>query len=115
MEKPTVSILIPTLNASSVLGNCLESIKKQNYPAEKIEIIVADGGSSDGTVEIAKKYGAVVVENKLKTGEAGKAAALKACTGEFSALIDSDNILPDSEWLSQMIEPLLKHAASVGS
>ncbi|EKD94687.1 MAG: glycosyl transferase, partial [uncultured bacterium] len=115
MEKPTVSILIPTLNASSVLGNCLESIKKQNYPAEKIEIIVADGGSSDGTVEIAKKYGAVVVENKLKTGEAGKAAALRAAGGEFAALIDSDNILPDGSWLEQMIEPLLEHEEAVGS
>jgi len=110
-----VSILIPTLNASSVLENCLESIKKQNYPTEKIEIIVADGGSTDGTVEMAKKYGAVVVENKLKTGEAGKAAALRAAGGEFVALIDSDNILPDGEWLNQMIEPLLKHAEAVGS
>ncbi|KKS31965.1 hypothetical protein A2380_01080 [candidate division WWE3 bacterium RIFOXYB1_FULL_43_24] len=115
MEKPAVSILIPTLNASSVLENCLESIKKQNYPTEKIEIIVADGGSTDGTVEMAKKYGAVVVENKLKTGEAGKAAALRAAGGEFVALIDSDNILPDGEWLNQMIEPLLKHAEAVGS
>ena len=110
-----MSILIPTLNASSVLENCLESIKKQNYPTEKIEIIVADGGSTDGTVEMAKKYGAVVVENKLKTGEAGKAAALRAAGGEFVALIDSDNILPDGEWLNQMIEPLLKHAEAVGS
>jgi len=115
VEKPTVSILIPTLNASLVLENCLKSISVQNYPKDKIEIIVADGGSSDNTVEIAIRYGAVVVENKLKTGEAGKAAALKACGGDFAALIDSDNILPDSGWLGQMIEPLLKHAEAVGS
>ena len=115
MEKRTISILIPTLNAASVLENCLRSISAQDYPKEKIEIIVADGGSSDNTLEIAKKYGAVVVENKLKTGEAGKAAALKACTGVFAALIDSDNILPDSSWLNRMIEPLLKESEAVGS
>ncbi len=115
MELPKVSILIPTLNAESVLENCLRSVAEQKYPKEKVEIIVADGGSSDNTVEIAKKYGAVVVENKLKTGEAGKAAALRASTGEFVALIDSDNVLPDGEWLEQMIRPLLKHEEAVGS
>ena len=112
---PTISILIPTLNASSVLKNCLESVKMQNYPKEKIEIIVADGGSTDGTLEIAKKYEAVVVENKLKTGEAGKAVALSVAHGEFVALIDSDNILPDSGWLWQMVGPLLKHTEAAGS
>lgn len=112
---PTVSILIPTLNAESVLENCLRSVSEQNYSKEKVEIVVADGGSSDNTVEIAKKYGAVVVENKLKTGEAGKAAALRACTGEYAALVDSDNVLPDEEWLEQMILPLLKHKEVVGS
>ncbi|GIW69581.1 MAG: hypothetical protein KatS3mg101_0328 [Patescibacteria group bacterium] len=114
-DLPTVSILIPTLNADSVLENCLKSVSEQDYPKEKVEIVVADGGSSDSTVEVAKKYGAVIVENKLKTGEAGKAAALKACTGEFVALIDSDNVLPDPDWLKQMIRPLLQHREAVGS
>lgn len=41
---PSISILIPTLNAASVLEGCLKSIVKQNYPKEKIEIIIADGG-----------------------------------------------------------------------
>jgi glycosyltransferase involved in cell wall biosynthesis len=98
-----------------VLENCLKYISAQNYPKEKIEIIVADGGSTDKTLEIAKKYGAVVVENALKTGEAGKAVALRVCTGEFTALIDSDNILPDLSWLNRMIEPLLKEPEAVGS
>lgn len=102
---PFVSILIPTLNAAGVLEKCLRSIVEQDYPKKKIEIIVADGGSTDETLEIAKKYGAKIFQNPLKTGEAGKAVALRRASGELVALIDSDNILPGPTWFWQMVEP----------
>jgi len=102
---PTISVLIPTLNAASVLDECLKSIVSQDYPKKKIEIIIADGGSTDKTLEIAKKYGVKIYKNPLKTGEAGKAVALRYSQGELVALIDSDNILPDKNWLRRMIEP----------
>lgn len=102
---PTISILIPTLNAGKVLDICLESIRKQSYPSEKIEIIIADGGSTDNTLDIAKKYGAKIYKNPLKTGEAGKAVALKYAKGELIALIDSDNILPQNDWFNKMVAP----------
>ena len=70
-----------------------------------MEIIVADAGSTDGTVEIAKKYGAKIFKNPLKTGEAGKAVALRHAQGELVALIDSDNILPTKDWFRQMVGP----------
>jgi glycosyltransferase involved in cell wall biosynthesis len=54
--EPNISVLIPTLNAASVLESCLKSIRSQNYPQEKLEIIVADGGSTDATVGIASNY-----------------------------------------------------------
>ncbi len=53
---PKISVLIPTLNAASVLEGCLKSIVKQDYPKEKVEIIVVDNNSTDKTKEIAKKY-----------------------------------------------------------
>lgn len=104
-DAPLVSILIPTLNAASVLEKCLASIVKQDYPKEKLEIIVADGGSTDKTLEIAKKYGAKIYKNPLKTGEAGKAVALRYAQGKLVALIDSDNLLPGPTWFRQMVEP----------
>ncbi len=107
MDYPKVSILIPTLNAGSVLGKCLESIKMQDYPKDKIEIILGDGGSTDDTLEIGKKYGARVFHNVLKTGESGKMIALREATGDFCALIDSDNILPNKDWMKEMVEPLM--------
>lgn len=102
---PTISIIIPTLNAEKPLDECLKRIVEQDYPKDKVEIIIADGGSTDKTLEIAKQYGAKVVENKLKTGEAGKAAGLRAAKNELVALIDSDNYLPEKDWLKSMVEP----------
>ena len=108
---PVISVVIPTLNSERTLKECLRSICSQDYPAEKIEIIIADGGSTDSTrdiVRLVQSDSAVrmaVVPNALKTGEAGKAAGLKSAKGELVAFIDSDNILPDKGWLKRMVEP----------
>ena len=52
--EPLVSIVIPTRNAARALRNCLEAIKNQIY--KKIEIIIVDQYSTDGTLEIIKNY-----------------------------------------------------------
>ena len=100
----SVSIVVPTLNSGKTLGQCLYSIHQQEYDGE-IEIIVADGGSTDETVSIAREYNSLIVENPLKTGEAGKAVGTREASGEIIAFIDSDNILPDRQWLGRMIAP----------
>jgi len=109
---PSISILIPTLNAGRVLKKCLISIVEQNYPRNKIEIIIADGGSTDDTLSIIdklqipnSKFQIKVFPNPLKTGEAGKAVALHQAQNELVALIDSDNCLPTKNWLNKMVKP----------
>lgn len=113
--QPKVSFLIPTLNSQKVLEACLKSIDAQDYPKDKIEVIVADGGSDDRTLLIAQKYGATVVPNPLKTAESGKVVALRQATGDLVALVDSDNELPHSLWLQNMVKPLVEHPEAVGS
>ncbi len=101
----SVSVLIPTLNSGQVLSACLESIAWQQYPRDCLEIVIADGGSTDDTLAIARRYTDRIHVNPLKTGEAGKAIALEQAKGEIVAFIDSDNILPQSDWLVRMTEP----------
>ena len=107
LEPPSISIIIPTYNSARALGKCLESVRAQDFPADKIEIIIIDAGSCDGTLEIASKYEVdKVLSNPLKTGEAGKAVGIEAASGEIIAFIDSDNILDGEDWLSRMARPL---------
>lgn len=100
-----MSVLIPTLNSERTLPECLTAIRAQEYPPERVEIVVADGGSTDRTRAIAESFGARVVENPLVTGEAGKAAAFAAASGELVALVDSDNVLMSPQWLAKMTAP----------
>jgi len=109
----TVSFIIPTLNAASVLATCLKSIKKQDF--KSYEIIIADGGSSDKTLQIAKKYHAKIFKNPLKTAEAGKAVGVNHASGKYIALIDSDNILPTKNWLSKNISILETDSDLIGT
>lgn len=101
----SVTFLIPSLNSEKFLPFCLESIRAQDYPKELIETIVIDGGSKDKTIEIARNFGAKVLFNPLKTGEAGKAKGVKSAQNEILAFVDSDNILAEREWLRKMLTP----------
>ena len=100
-----VSFVIPTLNSERTLEACLTAILRQPG-RERYEIVIADAGSSDATVAIARRMGVDrIVDNPLKTGEAGKSAGIAVAEGELIALVDSDNILPDGQWLDQMLAP----------
>lgn len=99
-----VSFIIPTLNSAKTLGACLSAIRAQSYT--DYEIVLADGGSTDSTRDIARQFEVdTLCENPLKTGEAGKSAAISAARGELLALVDSDNILPSPDWLAEMLAP----------
>ena len=101
-----VSVVIPTLNSEKTLGACLGAIRAQSLPESEYEIVIADAGSTDRTLEIAREHKVeTIAENPLKTGEAGKTAGIKAAKGDIIALVDSDNILPDTGWLERMLAP----------
>src|SRR3989344_1031082 len=105
VKLPKISFVIPVFNAEKRISICLDSIKQQDYPKNLIEILIADGGSTDRTREIIRKYNTVLVKNKYKVEEKGKPLAIKKAKGEILCFIDDDNILPDKSWLRRMIEP----------
>ncbi|MET1101604.1 MAG: glycosyltransferase family A protein [Pyrodictiaceae archaeon] len=87
MDKPLVSIVIPTYNSEKTLPLTLESIRRQTY--RRIEVIVVDNYSSDGTAEIARRYGARVVEVHGERARA-KNVGLRLADGKYVLFIDSD-------------------------
>lgn len=81
---------------------------------EKVEVIIVDGGSTDETLEIARNFKVKIFRNPLRTGEAGKSVGLMVAEGELVAFVDSDNILPDVNWLKSMVSPF-EHEDLIGS
>ena len=94
-----VSVIVPTYNEIKNIETCLASIKAQTY--KNVEILVADGGSKDGTVEMGDKYGRTVrCGNTGGPGPARNCAARQA-KGDIVAFTDADTIVPDS-WVKEM-------------
>ena len=103
---PTVAVVIPTLNSERYLDECLAALRNQDYPPEAVEIVLVDAGSTDATLEIARRHGVDrVLENPLRTAEAGKAVGLRETDAELLCMVDSDNVVVGSDWLTRMVTP----------
>jgi len=92
--EPLVSVLIPAYNAELYLGDCLESALVQTYP--RIEVIVVDDGSTDGTYEITKKFqrGNCRVARQSNQGQASALNhAMSLASGDYFQFLDADDIL----------------------
>ncbi len=111
---PIVSFIIPTLNAEKSLPFCLSSIRTQLYPQKLIEIIIADGGSTDKTVRLARKYSATILHNPNIYQEYGKTAAAKIAKGSLFFYTDSDNVLSTKTFISAVVNVYRKHPEVMG-
>lgn len=104
---PTVSVVIPALNASRDLPNALESIRDQDYP-EILETIVAAG--DDATAGVAADGGARVVTNEAGTTPAGLNLAIAGARGEVIVRCDAQSTLPPG-YVTRAVETLTRTGA----
>ena len=89
---PRISVITPTYNQGHFIENTIHSVLDQGYP--NLEYIILDGGSTDGTVDILKKYERHLIWKSEK--DRGQSDALnkgfRMATGEILAFINSDDI-----------------------
>ena len=112
---PFVSVIVPCRNEASFLSHSLDSILQNDYPADRMEVIVADGMSTDGTREQIQAYAArdpriCMIDNLARTTPAALNRAIEASRGEVIVRVDAHSALcPD--YLSKAV----KYLASTGA
>ena len=99
---PTVSIIVPARDEERHIGKCLTSLAQLNYPKEKLQILVIDDGSADGTAQIIAEAGAQLLKTDAQGPSAARNAGLAEATGEFVAFTDADCRV-DPEWLNELL------------
>lgn len=116
MKKELVSVVFPTMNRKTMLIDCIQSMLGQDYGKENIEIIIADNGSTDGSVEaIQKKFPSVkIIQNEFNLGSP---LAINQCIlkskGEIIFRLDDDTII-EKDCVSKMVK-VLKSDEKVGA
>ena len=108
----TVSVIVPTLNAADDFATFLPVFKNQKG-LQHIEIVVVDSGSTDNTVELAKKFGAKTIRIPPKAFSHSYARNLGAehASGNYFLFITQDALPPSESWLHEMLSALKKSEA----
>jgi len=106
-EKPIVSVVIPAYNEEKYLPDCLESLKKQDFDMNGVEIIVVDNNSTDNTAKVAEKYGARVVKEMKKGIGHARNAGFNNARAEIIANTDADTVVSKT-WLRSIYNVLSK-------
>lgn len=106
---PTLSVVMVNRNDARRMKTSLESIRMQDYPKEKIEILIIDGGSTDTSETVAKEFGAKFIEGGFAGNqEARRGVGATHAKNEILVYLDTDNYLPHSEWFQKMVHPLIE-------
>jgi glycosyltransferase involved in cell wall biosynthesis len=107
--EPVVSVLTPSYNQRPFLADCLRSVREQTYP--RVEHIVMDGGSMDGTVDLLQQAGdSVIWESRQDKGQSEALnRALERSTGEIVGWVNSDDAYYRPDVIKKVVGVFAKH------
>lgn len=88
-ELPYVSVVIPAHNEAMIIDRCLNSLKIQDYPHDRLEVIVVDDGSTDGTQEKVQDH----INGNGKNGKNGTSSNGVRINGKFVPVGDFSGVL----------------------
>jgi cellulose synthase/poly-beta-1,6-N-acetylglucosamine synthase-like glycosyltransferase len=102
-ELPRVTIIVPAYNEATRIRACLASLRAQDYPADKLEIIVVDNGSTDDTFDILRATPGIRALRETTPGSyAARNLALESATGEVVCFTDAD-CSADPAWVRHAV------------
>lgn len=103
---PFVSVVIPVRDDAAGLRRCLAQLERQDYPAHRYEIVVADNGSRVPPTDVVAAGRVRLVHETTRGSYAARNAALRAARGDVVAFTDAD-CLPASDWLRAGVRALV--------
>jgi len=109
---PQLSVIIPTINESRTLPGLLEQLRQQKQI--QLEVIVADGGSKDGTPEAAVKAGAILLQTSAGRGCQMNRAASRA-SAPYLLFLHADSMPTDDLQLQSALEALMANCRRMES
>jgi len=114
---PKVSVIVPCYNEETTIGLLLEAVYQQTFPKQDMEVIIADGMSSDQTrekvAEFSKTYPEliiVLVDNPKRIIPAALNCAINASHGEFIIRLDAHS-MPSTDYVERCVRELLANRA----
>ena len=111
-RRPQVSVIVPARNEAATIVPCIRSILDQDV-SDGLEVVVADGRSSDETAALARSAGARVVDNPRGITPAGLNAALAAARGEVIVRFDGHSEMPPG-YIAACLRALEEEPGAVG-
>src|SRR6059036_2817836 len=113
LPSPRISVVVCTYNGGRVIRDCLEGLRKLDYP--NFEVIVVNDGSTDNTPAVLGEYDFRVITTKNRGLGSARNTGMEAATGEIVAYLD-DDASPDPHWLTYLAAAFLSttHAAVGG-
>ena len=109
MERPVISVITAVYNGEKYLSQCIESVLNQTY--EPLEYLLIDGGSSDGTLEIIKKYEDKIdfwISEKDKGIYEAWNKAIQQASGDWLCFIGSDDFFSKINSIETIVPSLIK-------
>jgi len=110
VERPYVSLIVPVLDEEATIAACLAALSDQTYPKERLEIIVADGGSRDATRRIVSEIAGGdtrirLVDNPGRNTAAGLNVGLQQSGGSIVGMINGHSV-PSHDYVERAVEAL---------
>ena len=108
---PTVTVVVVNYDGRDYLPPCLDSLRRQSLPADQIEVVLVDNGSTDGSQELVRRDHPEVrlVANESNTGFAPAVnQGAQLAGGRYLALLNNDAVA-DPEWLATAVAYLEQH------
>jgi hypothetical protein len=105
---PFVSVIITNYNGKMVVKNCINSVLAMNYPKDRLEIILVDDHSYDGSVDFVKKEfpDVKIIRNDENRGVAeSKNIGVKCAKADTIAFLDND-VEVSNDWLSELVKAM---------